>query len=140
MPAYRMKCRHPKCGKDHHRFYKVEEYDLLAYGGREPGIACYDCGYPRMVVIKSKKSVDDTFKPGFQRNIRKHCDTYAQYKKHLKDMGLVEMGYEDFPQQKEGQPFWSDAKLERICKEHGVKLSGNEIKHLKEWVPEGDNA
>jgi hypothetical protein len=126
-----MKCQNKKCGHEFLRRYDVEEFDKLQYGA-VPGIGCFDCGWPKMLVMKSKRQVNDSFQPGFQRNIRKHCETYSEYKAHLKRMGLIEVGYEDLPEQKEvGTQYWTDELLSKVYNEHGVKFSGREAEHMK---------
>ena len=128
-----MKCRNPKCKHEFHRHYRSEEFDKLQYSGTG-GISCYDCGYEKMMVIRSNKLVKDGFQPGFQRNIRKHCATYSEYKAHLKNMGLIEMGPEDVPVEdpdKAPHNYWSDAMLKKVYNKHGIKITDREAEHLK---------
>ena len=132
MPGFRMKCRNPKCTHEFLRYFPSEEFDKLQYGG-VPGIGCYDCGFPQMVVMRSKQRVKDGFTPGFQRNIRKHCDTYSKYKAHLKTMGLVELGYDDIPihdPDKNPESYWDDDMLKKAY-DNGFKITGQEADHLK---------
>lgn len=129
---FRLKCRNPKCGHEFLRRWSIEEFDKLQYGGATKGIPCFDCGFSKMLVMRSKRQIHDGFQPGFQRNIRKYCSTYAEYKQHLKDMGLVELGYEDLPEQKEERiNYWDDAMLKKI-NDMGIYISGREAKALAE--------
>ena len=128
---YRLKCRNDKCGYDTLKRWRVEEFDQLAYGGDRPGIDCFQCGYPKMKVEKSHRRINDGFKPGFQRNIMKHCETYAEYKAHLKAMGLIELGYEDIPEGEETErSYWNDKTLKK-AHDRGFRVSGREAEALK---------
>ena len=131
MPAFRLKCRNPKCGNEYHRYMRIEEFDQLQYS--RSGFPCESCSFPKMAVIKSNRLVKDGFKPGFQRNIRKHCNTYAEYKQHIKDMGLIELGNEEIKLDDNDNPpanYWDDELL-KSAHDNGFKLSGREIAHLK---------
>jgi hypothetical protein len=130
---YRFKCRNPKCGYEGLRRFNIEEFDQLQYGGTQPGIACFQCGYPKMAVMKSGWHVKDGFKPGFQRNIMKYCNTYEEYKQHIKDMGLIEIGYEEIPEPEDESKrvtYWDDELLKKIY-DRGIKIDGNEAEYLK---------
>lgn len=132
MQGYRLKCRNSKCGAEFHRAYKSEEFDRLQYSSDGSGISCFNCGFPRMVVMKSNKTVDDGFKPGFQRNIRKHCSTYAEYKAHLKNMGLIEIGYDDLPPQKETLTnYFDDDMMRKLYSRYGISLDSRKVDHLQ---------
>lgn len=128
---YRFKCRNPNCGYECLKRYNIEEYDELQFS--KGGIGCFQCGFARMIVMKSNAQADDGFKPGFQRNIRKHCDTYAEYKAHLKKMGLIEIGYEElnFTGEDSETDYWTDDIIKGMF-ERNMQLSGNEIKALQE--------
>lgn len=127
--GYRLTCRNPKCSHDFHRGYRQKEFEELQYPN---GIACFDCGFPRMIIMKSHRKLKDTFVPGFQRNIMKHCETYQEYKAHLGRMGLIELGYEDLPDGGPHRaPYWNDVSLRKLHEKHGVKLSGREAEHFK---------
>ena len=131
MPAFRLKCQ--KCGKEFHRFWKIEEFDRLQYKESGQGIGCFDCGAPRMAVIRSNQTVKDGFQPGFQRSIRKHCNTYAEYKAWLKRLGLIEVGYEDIPEREPGKTqYWTEDTLKMVYNQYGVKFSDREAEALKE--------
>jgi hypothetical protein len=126
-----MKCQNEKCRNEFHRRYSVEEFDKLQYGSSS-GIGCFDCGTPKMIVMKSNRQIQDGFKPGFQRNIRKHCETYSEYKAHLRNMGLIEVGYEDLPEHKDTKTqYWTDEVLKKVYNEHGLKFSDREAEHMK---------
>lgn len=88
-----------------------------------------------MIVIKSNRLVDDGFKPGFQRNIMKHCSTYGEYKAWLKKLGLIEIGYSDIPEEKEARTqYWDDEKIKKLYDilDPSDKPSGREIEYLKQ--------
>ena len=134
MPAYRMKCQNPKCAHEFHRFFPVEEYDRQHFGS---GWACFHCGYPRMMCMNSKRVVKDSFVPGWQKNIQKHCWTYSEYKKHLKLMGIVEIGYEDITKYHKDETLsdfakgiWSDDII-KIAIQKGSKLSSGQWDAIK---------
>ena len=134
--SYRLKCRNPKCGAEFLRHYPKMEFENLQYGGGGSGIGCFQCGFPKMFVLKSGRVADDGFKPGFQRNIRKYCQTYEEYKAHLKAMGLVEIGYEELPKAKEYRTnYWTDDILKKLydMSPKEDKLSDREAEHMKEY-------
>jgi len=82
--------------------------------------------------MKSGKSAKDGFQPGFQRSIRKHCATYGEYKRHLKEMGLIEMGYDDLPQNDEPVTnYFPDDVMKNLYQKHGVSLDSREVQHLR---------
>jgi hypothetical protein len=127
---YRFHCKNQKCGASFHRHFSVEEFEKQQYGS---GWGCFKCGYPRMAVIKSNKSVRDGFTAGFQRNIGKVCSTYSEYKKELKAMGLIELGYEDLKEQPDSEDFsdyWTDDILKEVY-EDGITLDGELINGLQ---------
>lgn len=130
MPAFRMKCR--KCYNEFHRFFPQKEFDQLQYGenGEPKGIGCYDCGFPKMIIARSNQTVKDGFKPGFQRNIMKHCSTYTEYKKHLKEMGLIEIGYEELPERNEGEPFFNENIRKLLAEKYGIDLQDHHVRDL----------
>jgi hypothetical protein len=133
--SYRFKCRSSKCGLEFLRHYPSEEFDKLQYGGVRPGIGCFVCGFPKMAVMRSQKSVKDGFEPGFQRSIGKHCSTYAEYKAHLKAMGLVEMGYEDMPPHEPDKPvYFSDKKIRELNQRYGLGLNESDVKEYRSMV------
>lgn len=90
----------------------VADFDQTQYSIH--GHQCFSCGYPKMAVIRSNVMVKDSFVPGFQRNIRKHCATYAEYKQHLKNMGLIEIGYEDLPETEDKTKYWTPELLKKL--------------------------
>lgn len=133
---YRMKCRNPRCGGEFLRRYSVEEFDELQYGGAVKGISCYNCGFPKMAVMRSNAVRRDKFQPGFKRNIMKYCETETQYKNYLKEMGLVEFTYDDLPKNTENPNkinYWTDEILKKVY-DHGVHFSGEEARALKEGL------
>lgn len=130
--SYRLKCRNEKCGREFHRYWSKEEFDKLQYGA-QPGIGCFECGYPKMAVTRSNKSVDDKFRPGWQPNIRKHCATYAEYKAWIKKMGLIEVGNEQIPEDKyEATQYFDENAIKSIvqAQDPSDQLSGREIDYL----------
>lgn len=110
MPAFRFKCK--KCHTEFHRHYSQDEFDKNQYSG---GFGCFECGFPKMAVMKSNQRVKDGFQPGFQRNIGKYCSTYSEYKAHLKAMGLIEIGYEELPHDENGNVtnYWDDPAIKK---------------------------
>ena len=130
MPNYRMHCKNQKCGGSFHRHIPIAEFEEAQYNG---GWSCFRCGYPKMAIMKSNKNVKDTFVAGFQRNIGKYCATYSEYKKELRKMGLIELGYEEMKHQPEDENFkdyWDDEILKEIY-EDGITLDGELIKGLQ---------
>jgi len=131
MQSYRLKCRNKKCGGEFLRPFSSEEFDKLQYGP-VPGIACYNCGFPKMITMKSGKLAKDGFQPGYQPNIRKHCATYGQYKAELKRMGLIEIGYDELPENEEAPTqYFTDEVLRKIYTKQGISLDSREADHLK---------
>lgn len=131
MPSYRMHCKNKKCGGDFHRYFPIEEFELQQYGS---GWACFKCGFPKMAVMKSNKAVKDGFVAGYQRNIGKVCNTYSAYKKALRDMGLVEIGYDeikDDPADEDFSGYWTDDILQEVYEEDNITLDGELIKGLQ---------
>ena len=130
MKNYRIICRNQRCGYDGVRRYSNEEFDKLQYPS---GISCSKCGFPRATIVKSQAKLCDSFKPGFQRNIMKYCANYSEYKAHLKNMGLVEMGYEDFKDEdiKEEYKVWDDDLIKYMV-DRGLEISDREAVALKE--------
>lgn len=79
-----------------------------------------------------KQYKKDGFIPGWQENIRMHITCPHQYKRALKDLGLVEIGYDYIPQasNKEFNVFDNDAVIKATL-DAGIYLSGNEIEAMK---------
>ena len=131
---YRFKCVNPNgCNYEGLKRLKLEDFERSQYRG---GFPCEKCGYPRMAVIRSNKMVKDSFVAGYQRSIRKHCETYAEYQRELKKRGLIEIGYEEInPDTEAGREsvYWDDAIIRGLYK-RGIKISGNEAKALKEGL------
>lgn len=99
----------------------------------ENGHGCWKCGYPKMAVIRSNRTVKDNFQPGWQPNLAKHIGTYSEYKAELKKRGLIEFGYEDIEERHQDhyeQNYFDDAMLKKIY-DNGLKLSGREIEAIK---------
>lgn len=132
MKGFRFKCVNEKCKHEFHKSMSPEDFDRTQYSADGKGHSCYDCGFPKMVVMRSNKLVKDGFVPGFQRSIRKHCETYSEYKQHLKNMGLVELGYEDIPESKGPETqYFDDEMMRKIYQKHGVSISGREADQLQ---------
>lgn len=133
MSAYKMKCRNDKCGGEFHRYFNQDEFEKTQYSS---GWSCFNCGFPRMIVGGSKRLVKDGFQPGWQSSIRKHCDTYSEYKLHLKNLGLIEIGNEDFEaiiernNAKVNHSTWNDKSLAKAIS-RGFTISDNEAEALK---------
>jgi hypothetical protein len=125
---FRFKCRKPGCGYEHLKRYNVDEFEKLQYPN---GIPCEKCGFPKTVVMRSKQTAKDGFKPGFQASINKYCYSYKEYQQELKKRGLIEMGYEDIPDYQDGVTnYWTDDVIKNMW-DNGVHLSGREIEMLK---------
>lgn len=123
MQNYRFKCR--KCSQEFLRRFSTSEFEKTQYSGI--GHQCYSCGYPRMAVIKSNKNIKDNFQAGWQPNIRKHCSTYGEYKAHLKEMGLIEIGYDELPVDGEVKTkYWTPDLLKKLH-DMGIGFSDNEL-------------
>lgn len=129
--SYRLNCQNPKCGGEFLRYWPKEEFELLQYGGAVKGIGCFNCGYPKMKVTLSSMSANDGFVPGFQRSIGKHCDTYAEYKAHLKRMGLVEVGYNDIKEKEVKKEYLTDEFIKTINEKHSLCLTESEVKEAR---------
>jgi len=137
--SYRLKCQNKNCSHEFLRYWPKDEYETLQYNtvnGEYKGIACFDCGFPKMVVMKSKQVADDGFKAGFQRNIMKYCNTYAEYKAHLKNMGLIEIGYEKTEDRKFSEPFFTPDLCRQLNQKHGISLSPLEMEGLNKEINE----
>lgn len=85
--------------------------------------------------FKSKnktKHKKDGFVPGWQENIRMHITCPYQYRRALKDLGLIEIGNDYIPQDntKTSNPFENEELIKAAIKS-GIYLSGNEIDALK---------
>lgn len=136
--SYRFKCRNVKCGAEFHRYYSTSEFERNQYHTQH-GWSCFNCGYPKMAVMKSNKAAKDKFIPGFQRNIMEYCATYKEYQQKLKEKGLIEYGYEDIqpPEDTNGfvTDYWTDDILKEIY-DMGVHLSGRTIQALKDGLVE----
>jgi len=129
--SYRFHCRNPKCRGEFHRYFNTEEFEKQQYSSS--GWCCFNCGYPKMAVIKSNKSVNDGFAPGYQRSIGKYCATKAEYNAHLKNMGLIELGYEDLPKNEHKTTYWTDDILKKVY-DYGVQISDREAEALKKGI------
>jgi len=70
----------------------------------------------------------DGFVPGWQENIRMNITCPAQYRRALKELGLVEIGTDYIPQQTEVKfnPF-ANGEMVREAIKSGIDLSGREI-------------
>jgi hypothetical protein len=114
---------------------KVEEFDKVQY---TTGHSCYNCGYPKMGVVRSKQTVKDGFVPGYQKNIRKHCWTYKGYQDELKKMGLVELGYEDVQETDgKGIKYWTPDMLKKLYDITKGKYSDRELDAIGDGKIEG---
>jgi hypothetical protein len=85
--------------------------------------------------LKSKNKVKhkkDGFVPGWQENIRMYITCPHQYRKALKELGLVEIGNDYIPQDttKVSNPFENE-ELIKAAVQSGLYLSGREIEALK---------
>lgn len=134
MPAFRFKCRNIKCGSEFHRQFSNEEFERQQYGSPS-GWCCFNCGMEKMGVMRSNRAVKDTFQPGFQRNIGEYCKTYSEYKRKLKEKGLIELGYEDIPMDDRPDDstahYWTDEFLRDLYEDCGITLDGQLIEALR---------
>ena len=130
--SYRFHCRKPECGAEFHRHFSKDEFEKTQYSPN--GWTCFKCGFARMAVMKSNAVVKDGFQAGYQRNIGKWCDSYSEYKRTIKAMGLIELGYEDLPEEKEDESFrdyWTADILKEVYDEQGINLDGELVKGLQ---------
>lgn len=139
--AYRMLCRNSKCGAQFHRSYPVDEFEL--HQGGQGGWACFHCGYPRMQCYVSNKKVKDklTF-PSFQRHIGEFCKSEAHYKQLLKEKGIIEIGFENFPEQEQElatKRYFTDDIIKELAEE-GITFDGQLVKALQDGSLEKDQA
>lgn len=82
--------------------------------------------------LSNRKRVKDGFEPGIQLNTGKYAGGKLEYQKQLKEMGLVEIGYDYIPT--ESTPDYNPCATESFvqsCLEEGVDLTGNEIEAIK---------
>jgi hypothetical protein len=81
-----------------------------------------------LLAKERKKRSKDGFVPGWQENIRMYITCPHQYRRALKDLGLVEIGYDYIPQQTETKfnPF-ANGEMVREAIKSGIDLSGREI-------------
>lgn len=82
--------------------------------------------------LRNKRRKKDGFEPGIQPNTGKYAGGRLEYEKQLKEMGLVEIGYDYIPQ--ESKPDYNPCATEefaKACLEEGVELTGNEIEAIK---------
>lgn len=77
---------------------------------------------------KNKAHKKDSFVPGWQENIRMYITCPFQYRRALKDLGLIEIGYDYIPQQKEvSTNVFTPEMVEHAVRELKIDLSGSEI-------------
>lgn len=129
--VYRMLCRNAKCGGEFLRSYRVDEFQQNQDGS---GWHCFNCGYPRMQCYVSNRKINDKLQfPSFQRNIGEYCHSEADYKRKLKEKGLIELGFEDFPEREEeaiGKRYWTDDVIKELAEE-GITFDGELIKAMQ---------
>ena len=93
-----------------------------------------------MLNKRSRRTIKDAFEPGYQQNINEHITCPGEYKRRLKELGLVERGYDFKPidETKLGGHINND-KFIQYAKEIGVDLSGEEMEAIKtgEYFKEG---
>jgi hypothetical protein len=79
--------------------------------------------------IRRKK---DGFEPGIQPNTGLYAGGPLEYQKQLKDLGLVEIGYDYVPQESKGDyNYCRTDEFVQSCLEAGIELSGTEIEAIK---------
>lgn len=81
---------------------------------------------------KNKRMIKDGFEPGFQDNINEYCGSKGEYDRRIRELGLVEIGYEtkDLTESTTTGIKYGDEFIEH-AKEIGVDLTGNEIEAIK---------
>ena len=127
--AYRFHCINHKCGAEFHRWILNSDFEVIQYSPSGNGFTCWTCGFPKMAVIKSNKVVKDSFKPGWQPNIRKYCSTYGQYKAELKELGLIEIGHEELKEHNGKVEYWTDEMLKKLY-DKGIEINPELAKDL----------
>lgn len=133
MDNYRFKCR--KCSQEFLRRLTKEDFEKDQYSAN--GHKCFSCGFPKMAVIKTNQMIKDGFTPGWQSNIRKHCNSYSEYKAELKKMGLIEIGYDELPDQEDSKTkYWTPDLLKKLH-DMGIGFSGNELDAIEKGKLEG---
>lgn len=137
MPSYRMKCR--ECGNEPPlKYMPAVEFERTEFAPENKGFMCPNgkCGAPRMMVCKSDINVKDGFVPGYQRSIRKICNTQKEYEAELKRRGLVVFGYDDidFDQRDLKINLWDDKMIGELKRDSNIDISGREAQALKDGV------
>lgn len=85
-----------------------------------------------LVNSKNKRRQKDGFEPGFQENTGRYAGGRKEYEAQLKEMGLVEIGYDYVPQESRGdQNFCQSDEFVQTCLDNGIELSGNEQDAIK---------
>ncbi len=83
--------------------------------------------------LKSKRMIKDGFEPGMQDNINEYCGSKGEYDRRLKELGLIELGY-DTSHIKEttevGGAMSGDGFIEAAL-ELGIDLNDQEIDAMK---------
>jgi hypothetical protein len=86
-------------------------------------------------IIANSKNVrrkKDGFEPGVQPNTGMYAGGRMEYQKQLKDLGLVEIGYDYIPQESVGDyNFCQTEEFIQTCLDSGIDLSGNEQEAIK---------
>lgn len=82
--------------------------------------------------LRNKRRKKDGFEPGIQPNTGKYAGGRLEYEKQLKEMGLVEIGYDYVPTESvvDSNPC-ANEDFVKSCLEENVELSGNEIEAIK---------
>lgn len=81
---------------------------------------------------EKKRYKKDAFEPGWQENIRMYITCPFQYKRALKDLGLVEIGNEYIPtdETRVSDPMRNPEMIKAII-DGGTYLSGREVEALE---------
>ena len=81
---------------------------------------------------KNKRRKKDGFEPGYQENTGLYAGGRLEYERQLKELGLVEVGYDYVPQESVGEHnFCQTDEFIHACLEEGIELSGNEQEAIK---------
>ena len=77
-----------------------------------------------------RQRIRDGFQAGWNPALGQYVQSKSEYKRILKQKGLVEMGYEMPKHQSKRKSNFSDDKIKQMV-DRGAELSGNEIAALK---------
>jgi len=80
---------------------------------------------------KYKRMKKDGFEPGMQDNINEYCGSRGEYDRRIRELGLVEIGYDAVPQDSTTTTdYTANLEFALHAREIGVSLTDNEIEGL----------